>query len=186
MCVNPGACNSSSAATNRQADTTQRHIDIIGANPLVTPVLLCIDEVSWQLSTRDQVAEGGVQLSSIGSSTGSCTAQSDSEEREECQAVCKVESVMGHQHLPTDQYLCTGLDLYCSYEPDLYSSMALVHSRIRQVTYQTSCCLSTTSDSTGKCSNSTFLGYNGCLGSYMCLHANPRLNHRFRVFRAIT
>lgn len=68
------------------------------------------------------------------------------------------------EDLPPDPYLCTGLDLYISREPDLMSSMALVHSRIRRVFYKSpdlSC---------------------GALGSKLYLHEMRHLNHRFRVF----
>ena len=38
--------------------------------------------------------------------------------------------------LPDNFYLCSGLDLYLIEEPDLLSSFALVHSRIRRVFYR--------------------------------------------------
>lgn len=66
--------------------------------------------------------------------------------------------------LPEDQYLCTGLDLYVFREPDLFSCMALVHSRIRQVVFVEA--------------DPSF----GALESSYRLHTCERINHRFRVF----
>ena len=67
--------------------------------------------------------------------------------------------------IPEDSYLCTGLDLYLSAEPDLMTAMALVHSRIRRVFYQTSC--------------PAF----GALGTHYNIHSLRSLNHHFRVFK---
>ena len=67
--------------------------------------------------------------------------------------------------LPEDPYLCTGFDIYLAEEPDLMSSMALVHSRIRRVVYMKS------------------HEGSGALGSKMHLHQLRSLNHKFRVFR---
>lgn len=66
--------------------------------------------------------------------------------------------------IPEDSYLCTGLDLYLSTEPDLMTAMALVHSRIRRVFYQTSCPVF------------------GALGTHYNIHSLRSLNHHFRVF----
>lgn len=66
--------------------------------------------------------------------------------------------------LPEDPYLCSGLDLYLMVEPDLMSSMALIHSRIRRVFF-----LTEDSDS-------------GALMSKGHLHELRALNHKFRVF----
>jgi tRNA-specific adenosine deaminase 3 len=66
--------------------------------------------------------------------------------------------------LPDDSYLCTGLDLYLTEEPDLFSAMALVHSRIRRVIYATPC--------PGQ----------GALGSLYNIHELRSLNHHFRVY----
>ena len=66
--------------------------------------------------------------------------------------------------LPPNYYLCTGLDVYLSHEPDLMTSMALTHSRVRRVYYvhpQT----------------------NGALQSNYQLHARRDLNHRYRAFK---
>lgn len=69
--------------------------------------------------------------------------------------------------LPKGHYLCTGLDLYLVYEPDMMASMALVHSRIRRV----------------------FIGYPRKDGALVSgehhLHALRALNHHYRVFQVI-
>ena len=65
--------------------------------------------------------------------------------------------------LPSDHYLCSGLDLYLQREPDVMSCMALVHSRIRRVYYKDSCAV-------------------GALGTHTHMHDMRQLNHRYRVF----
>jgi tRNA(Arg) A34 adenosine deaminase TadA len=35
----------------------------------------------------------------------------------------------------TQQYICTGLDAFLTHEPDLFDSMALLHSRVFRVIY---------------------------------------------------
>ncbi len=67
--------------------------------------------------------------------------------------------------LPENHYLCNGLDLYLTEEPDLMSSMALVHSRIRKVYYLHSSL------------------EHGALGSLYKIHSLSSLNHHFRVFK---
>ena len=69
--------------------------------------------------------------------------------------------------LPEDYYLCTGLDLYLHMEPDLMTSMALVHSRIRNVYFL----------------NESF--NDGALKTFYKLHSLRSLNHKFRVFHVI-
>lgn len=69
--------------------------------------------------------------------------------------------------VPSDQYLLTGLSAYLRDEPDVASSMALVHSRILRVVYAHR----TDAD--------------GGLGSRYSVHSLPSINHRFRVFRVL-
>ena len=69
--------------------------------------------------------------------------------------------------IPEDSYLCTGLDLYVTVEPDLMSSMALVHSRIRRVFYK----YPSVSE--------------GALGTHYNIHSLRSLNHHFRVFKIV-
>jgi tRNA(Arg) A34 adenosine deaminase TadA len=70
--------------------------------------------------------------------------------------------------LPSNPYLCSGFDLYITTEPDLMSSMALVHSRIRRVFF-----LNTDTGS-------------GALTSKANLHELRALNHKFRVFQVLS
>ena len=65
-----------------------------------------------------------------------------------------------------DAYLCSGLDLYLSIEPDLFSSMALVHSRIRRVFF----CVEDPE-------------HGALLSGGLRIHCLPALNHHYRVFK---
>lgn len=72
------------------------------------------------------------------------------------------------QALPDDFYLCTGLDVFLSHEPDLMTAMALTHSRVRRVYFswkEEGC---------------------GALDSHYQLHARRDLNHRYRAFHVST
>ena len=69
--------------------------------------------------------------------------------------------------ISSDQYLCTGLDAYFEIEPDLQTSMAFVHSRIRRIYYLKSDPIQ------------------GALGSNYTLNDQKELNHRFRVFKIL-
>jgi tRNA(Arg) A34 adenosine deaminase TadA len=62
-------------------------------------------------------------------------------------------------------YFCTGLDLICDREPCSYCAMAILHSRFSRVFYF---------EPNEKA---------GGLGSVYNFHANPKFNHKFRVFR---
>lgn len=70
--------------------------------------------------------------------------------------------------LPPNAYLCSGLDLYLTHEPDLMSSMALVHSRIRRVFY--------------RYSDGSMGALESGRGHIHCLRA---LNHNYRVFQLL-
>ena len=74
----------------------------------------------------------------------------------------------GPTALPVDQYLLTGLDVYLQHEPDLMTTMAFLHSRVRRIYY-----LQTNE-------------YEGALGSKYILNDMKELNHRFRVFHVTT
>jgi len=73
-------------------------------------------------------------------------------------------SILEHFH-PVETYLCSGCDLYIQHEPCAMCAMALVHSRIRRVFYN---------------SADTLVG---SLGSMRKLHCHHKLNHRFQVFK---
>ena len=66
--------------------------------------------------------------------------------------------------LGDNHYLCSGLDLYLDREPDLMSSMGLVHSRIRRVYFRVP------------------EPKIGALKSNTHLHSLRELNHRYRAF----
>ncbi|XP_033125919.1 probable inactive tRNA-specific adenosine deaminase-like protein 3 [Anneissia japonica] len=65
-----------------------------------------------------------------------------------------------------ENYLCTGLDLYCTREPCVMCAMALVHSRIGRVFYGAS----------DPC---------GALGTQYKVHTKEGLNHNFEVFKGV-
>jgi tRNA-specific adenosine deaminase 3 len=67
----------------------------------------------------------------------------------------------------TGQYLCTGFDIYLKREPDVFESMALVHSRIRRVVFGVP--------------NSETGGIGGT-GETSDVHSLPGTNHRYRAF----
>ena len=66
--------------------------------------------------------------------------------------------------VPSMAYLCTGLDFFLMQEPDLTSSMALVHSRIRTLTFR------------------HVDAEHGALQRHYRLHDMRALNHRFRAY----
>jgi tRNA(Arg) A34 adenosine deaminase TadA len=62
------------------------------------------------------------------------------------------------------QYLCTGLDVYCTHEPTTFEAMALVHARIRRLVFGFQC-----KDALGGL-------------TVMSVHALPGTNHKYRAF----
>lgn len=68
------------------------------------------------------------------------------------------------------QYLCTGYDVYLTKEPSVFESMALVHSRVRQVVFG----IENKED-----------GGLGGTGDMTAVHCLPGTNHRYRAFKCI-
>lgn len=129
-------------------------------NPLLDSTMLCVEWVS--------VLVRGEQL---GSSSAAVTVAEEGK-------IAVAEGTLGAADsvartsadtdlIPDDQYLCTGLDLYVTHEPDLMTCMALVHSRIRRVYFREI--------------NPQY----GALSSHYSFHSLRALNHHYRVFRVI-
>ena len=130
-------------------------------NPLLDSTMLCIEGVAAAVRGEDlpcccAVGNNSSSSSSSSSKSNDSSSSSGSMTAEGCRC---------HEHsLPDDQYLCTGLDLYLTYEPDIMVGMALVHSRIRRVFYRHKCPLL------------------GALGSRHSIHSLRSLNHHYRVW----
>ena len=143
-------------------------------NPLLDATLLCIEGVA-------SIVRGENPFEAQNSNILSQSVSENSDEKSgslELDSESSKVSGMDMDYPPTtiddikdllteDQYLCTGLDLYVTVEPDLFASMALVHSRIRRVYYLRPC------------------EYQGSLGTTRHIHSLSSLNHHFRVFKVI-
>ena len=139
-CSNTNGDNSSSHDDRKLTADQASELECLMKHPLYSsPVMLCIDGLAAIVSSENDL---------------------DTNAREELGEIFR-----GYKEsLPPNQYVCTGLELYTTHEPDLYVSMALLHSRIKQVVYQCSAPM------------------NGALGSVYNLHRMENTNHRFRVF----
>ena len=69
--------------------------------------------------------------------------------------------------IENNSYLCTGLDVYCYYEPCCMCTMAMVHSRVGRLFFIKP--------------NQKF----GGVLSQASINQCPRINHRFRSFRMV-
>ncbi|KAG7354768.1 hypothetical protein IV203_004124 [Nitzschia inconspicua] len=67
------------------------------------------------------------------------------------------------------QYLCTGYDMYCYYEPSIFEAMACLHSRLRRLVY----CKAPEIKHVA-------VWRSGCSRHH--IHDLPGTNHRYRVF----
>ena len=76
--------------------------------------------------------------------------------------------------LPSDQYLCTGLDIYLGNEPDIFIAMAFVHTRIRRLFFMR--------DLNNNNDNSSTSFSQGAITGDIRFHAMRALNHRYRAF----
>ena len=86
---------------------------------------------------------------------------------EQSGAAAHAESACATSTVPTGLYLCTGHDAFLTHEPNVMDAMALLHARIARVIYAESDPIE------------------GALGSTLCLHALPGINHRYVVYRRV-
>jgi tRNA-specific adenosine deaminase 3 len=77
---------------------------------------------------------------------------------------------------PQNQYLCTGYDMYCYYEPSIFEAMSCLHSRLRRLVY----CKASNNDATNQQPFHAAVWRNGCSRHF--IHDLPGTNHRYRVF----
>uniref|UniRef100_A0A7S1FNW1 CMP/dCMP-type deaminase domain-containing protein n=1 Tax=Corethron hystrix TaxID=216773 RepID=A0A7S1FNW1_9STRA len=78
---------------------------------------------------------------------------------------------MANDEFRKGQYLCTGYDAYVTLEPNMYESMALVHSRIRNVIFGV---------------HNREDGGLGGSKSEVCINSMPGTNHHYRAFHLNT
>jgi hypothetical protein len=90
-----------------------------------TPTMLCIEGVAAVV--RGEVPSRG---------TCQCTCSLSLSLYCGLSNCCCLLQLSTAESLPPNAYLCSGLDLYLTHEPDLMAAMALVHSRIRRVFFQ--------------------------------------------------
>jgi hypothetical protein len=128
-------------------------------NPLATPVLLAIQGVS----RREREATLSVPLDVPLSGSG-----------------VKGSSDGGMDVSPTrnSQYLCTGFDMYCYYEPNVFEAMACLHSRLRRLIFFRQ--RPDNSEGVLPPAVSRAVFPNGCSKHF--IHNLRGTNHRYRVF----
>mmetsp|Transcript_514 Transcript_514/g.1208 ORF Transcript_514/g.1208 Transcript_514/m.1208 type:complete len:434 (+) Transcript_514:63-1364(+) len=88
--------------------------------------------------------------------------------RKERKAATKHKNGMESEEFRKGQYLCTGYDVYVTREPNVFESMALVHSRVRSVIFGVA--------------DGADGGLGGSRGG-LCIHSLPGTNHNYRAFR---
>jgi tRNA (adenine-N(1)-)-methyltransferase non-catalytic subunit len=72
------------------------------------------------------------------------------------------------------QYLCTGYDMYCYYEPNVFEAMSCLHSRLRRLVYYNQ-------GEAADANNGATILQRGC--SKYHIHDLAGTNHRYRVFQ---
>ena len=83
--------------------------------------------------------------------------------------------------IPENFYLCSGLDLFVSQEPNAFTAMALVHSRIRRVYFKAPQNIEKDSTLNTAADADVFIT-DGAFSNGLHIHWLKSLNHRFRVF----
>jgi tRNA-specific adenosine deaminase 3 len=110
--INPNNKEILASAQQVLAGMSTDHRQLVRRNPLVSPVMLCIEEVA-QMAKGLKPGKGKNLLDIFFWGLSDFLSEK----------------------LPDGHYLCTGLDLFVFQEVDVMIGMALVHSRIRRVFY---------------------------------------------------
>ena len=113
--------------------------DATRAHPLGFAALRCVEQVAAQLCALRTAAEHAAPPTRLAATDG----------------------------VGAPRYLCTGLDVYVTEDPDVLCAMALLHSRVRRVVFARPNCTSGGLGGSGK----------------NWVHTHPSLNHHFEAWR---
>jgi tRNA(Arg) A34 adenosine deaminase TadA len=149
-------------------------------NPLSTPIILALQGVS---RLERQEASPPRQIATLHAEEASMADSSVSQGENPNE-----QPPRGQQQ----QYLCTGFDLYTTYEPSVFEAMACVHARLRRLIFlNPSASLRHTSSTSVNTTTTTTMVHssagrgrcafeNGC--SLHFVHCLPGTNHKYRAF----
>lgn len=120
--INLGIVSISQIEQGLQEELSKKNqkTSLLGNNPLATPILLALQGVSRRERNAKLGADDNINLDVH--SKGLESAPIVQEERQQ-----------------RGQYLCTGYDMYCFYEPNVFEAMACLHSRLRRLVYFVPC-----------------------------------------------